>query len=176
MNLTPAQRTIHAAAVLQAPPSAQPEGPVPPKAKVVDYDINQAPPVIKLLVDGVREMDVEEVKAEAMNLWPREFPVRIPDGFPTPDPSERGGYFLPDDIARARRKLTGAVVGVALGVTKLEAHPQSVVVQAALALDSDVGARQMRERNQKKAAAAIKAARTEQARKAARAARKARKR
>ncbi len=177
--------------------------------KVVDYDINQAPPIVKALVEGVRAMTDEALQREAVNQFPREFPVRIPQGFPTPEPTlvwvgKRCGittvynpvgdghtdpedrykvgdeedclecdsescadacmcvlrrhlpYFTKDDTDRARRKLEGYVVGLALGVTKLEADPVTVPVRAAFNLDRDVAERQAKERHQKRQAMLLK--------------------
>lgn len=149
--------------------------------KVVDYDLAGAPPVIRLLADGVRAMADEDVKAEAINQWPREFPVVTPAGFATPevhrneDGSIRTGFWFPEDIKRARNKLCGYAVGIALGVTKVEAEPITDPVKAAANLDLDIMRRQEAEREAKRKAKALKAQRVEGNRAKAKAARKSRK-
>lgn len=225
VDLPPRHSMSSRSAALGVQATAWPTDPVSGRRlmtpKVVDYDLTGAPPVIRLLADGVRAMTPEEIKAEAINQWPREFPVIVDPAFPTPkvhlewvgacgiitvadaeedghpeDPYRVGdiddcvmcedencqakvrirtGFWLDTDLERARNKLLGYVVGVALGVTKVENPPVSDTVKAAANLDNDIRGRQRRDIQRKRDLAERKAKRVESARAKAKSARKARK-
>lgn len=97
----------------------------------MDVKTEDLPPVCRLLAESVDSLSRHDVRAEAHRQWPNRY--GSPWWF---------GWF-PELDHQAREAIRGMAVGVALGVTFLEAPP--LTVSLAVASEVDAKARELQE-------------------------------
>lgn len=114
---------------------------VVPAAKFnVDLSSKDTPPLLRLLAEHVRQAPPDAIMEEARNQWPAEnwtIPPRLGEDA-TPEAQLDWAIKADTIIESARMKLVAAVVGVAMGVTRLNAPPKLVPLSEAARVDAHV--------------------------------------
>lgn len=119
---------------------------VVPAAKFnVDLSSKDTPPLLRLLAEHVRQAPPDAIMEEARNQWPADN-WTIPERVPEENAEAHLEWAIQADaiIESARMKLVAAVVGVAMGVTRLNAPPKLVPLSEAARVDAHVRAEMAR--------------------------------
>lgn len=125
---------------------------VVPAAKFnVDLSSTDTPPLLRLLAEHVRQTPPDAIMEEARNQWPAEnwtIPPRLGEDA-TPEAQLEWAIKADAIIESARMKLVAAVVGVAMGITRLNAPPKLAPLSEAARVDAHVRAELIRKERAK---------------------------